>query len=140
MIFYYKPSFKWTYPNYSLLSSFLFILLGIYFIITKQAPIIIQNITLIVGIISVIHHCRTFDEDFNDIFRMIDIFFANLLVVLIFYYKPTYDTFCFGLFLLFFFLMIQKFYSNRNKSFFHAIFHLLICIFIFFRFSKSIYN
>ena len=136
MIFYYKPSFKWNYPNYSLFSSLLFIIVGMYLMITEQGPSTIQYMTLIVGLISVIHHCRTNDENFHDIFRMIDIFCANLLGLLVFYYKPTYDTLYFGIFILFIFILIQKLNCNRNKSFFHALFHISICIFILYSFKK----
>lgn len=135
MIFYHRPKFSSKSFNYSLLSSFLFVLLGVYFIILQKAPLVIQYVTLLVGIFSVLHHLRSYNEEYRDIIRILDIMFANALAIAVFYYQPTLVTLLFGILLLGTFLSIQYWMtSNKYKSLVHALFHTSICIFLFFSF------
>ena len=139
MILYHSPSFSSKNFNYSLLSSSFFVLLGLYFVIFQKAPLVIQYVISMVGIFSVVHHLRNYDEEYNDIIRMFDIFFANLLAICVFYYRPTLATLLFGILLLSTFLSIQYWItSNKYKSLVHAVFHTSICIFLFLSFQKDL--
>ena len=136
MKFYICPTFSKKKFYYSCYSSFLFVLLGLYFIISKKAGKILQYGLILMGLISMVHHCRSFTDDYQDIFRYIDMICANLLALIVFFDHPTKTTFFLGCFVLLLYLYIQNICrSPVYKSLFHALFHTIMCLIIFMLYS-----
>lgn len=138
MKFYIIPSFCSTKFYYSFYSSFLFILLGFYFIMTKRATKPIQYTLIFVGVISTIHHCRSFSDEYNDIFRLIDISCACLLAFLILYVNYTMNVLFVATCIVGFFLYIQNSndLNSEQKSLYHGIFHIIVCLSVFFLYRE----
>ncbi len=132
MQFYIPPEISKDKYYYSWFSSFLFVILGVYFIVTNRATKSIQYTLLVVGVLSVIHNIRTFDDEYNDIIRHIDILFASLLAYLIYKSNPTRTTIIFGYFTLVLFLYISHVSTNSlSRSLLHSFLHILVCLYIF---------
>jgi len=131
MKFYILPSYSPKKFYYSWYSSFLFIVLGIYFILKDLSSKWVQYNLLLVGFISIIHHRRSFEDEYHDIYRLVDIFFALLLSFRIVYENCTPDILFIGTCFIFFFLFTQIILSPKNpkmKSILHALLHLFACI------------
>lgn len=137
MILYHIPTFSSNCFIFFFVSSSLFILVGLYFLVFQKAPTPVIYTTLLVGIFSMIHHLRNYDEEYDDIVRIVDIFFANLLALCVLYYRPTMVTLLFGVILLCTFLSIQYWIKYWYKSMVHALFHTSICIFLLFSFQHE---
>lgn len=138
MILYHTPTFSSNCLNYSLVSSSLFIVVGLYFLVFQKAPTPVGYTTLLVGIFSIVHHLRNYNEEYDDIIRIVDIFFANLLALCVLYYRPTLVTLLFGVILLCAFLSIQYWITSaKYQSILHALFHISICIFLLFSFQNK---
>ena len=134
MKFYIIPSFSSTKFYYSFYSSFLFILLGLYFIMTKRATKSIQYSLVLVGVISTIHHCRSFSDEYNDMVRLIDISCACFIAFLIIYNNFTINVLFVATCIVGFFLYIQNSnnLNSKQKSLLHGIFHISVCLSVFF--------
>lgn len=131
MKFYIKPSFSLNKKYYSLYTSILLLLLSIYLLYKNKGTLILQYLLFIVGFISIIHHCRSFDDEYNDIFRIIDICFANILGLYIIYLYPNEITFGFIFLISFLFLYTQnKCKSSKVQSLLHSIIHISVIIII----------
>lgn len=129
MKFFIFPTFTKTSRYYSFYSSILLLCSSIYLYFMNQS---LSFLLGIVGLLSIFHHSRSYEQEFNDLFRYLDIFFANLLGLYVFYLFPTiYSVFLLSL-IGFLFLSLQKIESPIYKSFFHSIIHILVCFIIFF--------
>lgn len=90
MKFYHMPSFSIHKTYYSLSTSLFLLLLSLYFFYTKKGTPLLRNLLFLVGFFSTIHHCRTYEDEYHDVFRILDLFFANLLGLYILYlYQNT---------------------------------------------------
>jgi hypothetical protein len=126
-----SPIFSDKYHYYSFYSSILILCTSIYLFYCNVSLFYLVGI---VGLLSIFHHSRAYEQFSNDIFRFIDIFFANLLGIYILYLYPNEIT----VFLLsvigFIYLSIQKIQSFRLKSFLHSLMHFTLCFLIFFHY------
>lgn len=131
MKFYIKPCFSFNKKYYSLYTSFILLLLSFYLISTNKGTLTLQYLLLIVGFISIIHHCRSFEDEYNDIFRIIDICFANILGLYIIYLYPNEITFGIIFIISFLFLYTQnKCKSSKIQSILHSFIHILVSLII----------
>ena len=134
MKFYKIPKFCFRKKYYySLYTSFFLCMTSLYLFEKKQTPRILQRLLFLVGVISMIHHCRSFQDDYDDFFRIIDIIFANLLGLCILYLYPNQKTFtlltiiCF----LFFHVQFQCKSNPQKQSILHSFIHMIVIIIIF---------
>lgn len=127
MILYQKPSFSSKKKYYSLYSSLTLFLLSLYIIYRKEKSFL-SLLLFITGFISSIHHCRSFEDKYNDIFRILDMTFANILGIYILYKHPNQITFG-GIFaIVFLFLHLHmKVKSIKLKSLLHSFLHYILC-------------
>lgn len=118
---------------YSLLTSFLLFMTSLYLFERNQTPLILQRLLFLVGVISMIHHCRSFQDDYDDFFRIIDIVFAILLGLCIIYLYPNEKTFLLLILICFLFLHVQfQCKANPKKqSILHSFIHIIVIIIIF---------
>lgn len=129
MKFYHTPSFSINKPYYSLYTSILLLLLSFYFIYTNKGTLSLRILLFLVGFISTIHHCRTFDDEYRDVFRVLDMLFANLLGLYILYLYQNTITYGILLFVSLFFLYIQlKCKSSKTQSLLHSYIHILVAM------------
>jgi hypothetical protein len=130
MKLYYKPSFSSKKKYYSLYSSLTLFVLSLYIIYRKEKSFL-SLLLFITGFISSIHHCRSFEDEYNDICRILDMTFANILGIYILYKHPNQITFggIFAIVCLFLHLHMQV-KSIKLKSFFHSFLHYLLCLLV----------
>lgn len=129
MKFYICPSFSKQKSYYSLFTSFLLLFLSINFIYYKKGPELLQFLLCLVGIFSVIHHSRSFSDEYNDFICILDRIFANLLGIYILFLYQNNRTFGIIIFISFLFVFIQnKCQSPKNQSFLHSFIHILVCM------------
>ena len=138
MKFYITPSIDSSKSYYSLYTSVLFVILSFYLGYYKKCPSIVYLTILVVGFVSMIHHARSFEDEYDDVFRYVDIFFAFSLSILIIYFYLHKVTIVFGIFLVSLFVYIQKnCTSPRIKSILHAIFHLLVIFLLLYNVNQT---
>jgi hypothetical protein len=129
MKFYYTPCLSSNKVYYSLYTSILLLLLSFYFIYSKKGTPFLRTLLFLVGFISTIHHCRTFDDEYRDVFRILDMFFANLLGLYILYLYRNRTTFIILLAISLLFLYIQlKCKSLKLQSLLHSFIHIFVAI------------
>ena len=129
------PQFSKEYYYYSFYSSILLLCSSIYLYFMNQS---LSFLLGVVGLLSIFHHSRSYEQEFNDLFRYLDIFFANLLGLYIFYLFPNKETVFFLSLISFLYLSIQKINSFQYKSLLHSFIHIILCFMIFFPlFSKN---
>jgi hypothetical protein len=127
MKFYYTPSLSFNKTYYSLYTSLLLLSLSLYFIYTKKGTLLLRNLLFLVGFLSTIHHCRTFDDEYRDVFRILDMFFANLLGLYILYLYQNTITYGIILSVCLLFLYIQlQCKSSKLQSLLHSYIHILV--------------
>ena len=133
MKFYKVPKFCYGKNYYSLYTSFLLFMASLYLFQNNQGPMILKSSLFFVGLTSMIHHCRSFEDDYNDIFRIIDIIFANLFGLLILYLYPNPKTFALLTFISVLFLHIQFQCKQHPKkqSILHSFIHIFVIMIIF---------
>ena len=139
MYIYCFPSYKRTNSYHSFYSSLLFIPLS--FIISDFTTLQkwYSDILFLVGCVSSAHHIRSYGQGnaWYDMIRYLDVFLANLLGISMLYIYHTCKYFyIFGFCILLLFLLILSVDNNRLKTQLHAIFHIMIVMFIF---IESIY-
>ena len=133
MKFYHTPSFSINKPYYSLYTSILLLLLSLYFIYTNKGTLSLRILLFLVGFISTIHHCRTFDDEYRDVFRVLDMFFANLLGLYILYLYQNTITYGIILSVCLLYLYIQlKCKSLKLQSLLHSYIHILVAMVLLF--------
>lgn len=119
MKLYKVAKFSCKKPYYSLISSICMFFVSIY----------LKNIlAIIVSVFSVLHHCRTYEDDDNDIFRYIDIFFALLLG---FSFALHPENFVYLCLIIFIYSFIQIVKSSHLKSIMHMILHFVVIYLLF---------
>ena len=123
------PQFSKEYHYYSFYSSIIILCSSIYLYFMNCS---LSFLVGVVGLLSIFHHSRSYEQKSTDIFRCIDIFFANLLGLYIFYLYPNEETVFFLSLIGFLYLFIKKINSFQYKSFLHSIMHFLLCFMIFF--------
>lgn len=136
MKIYEYPTFNRGYTYYSLLTSILFILVAIYlyYSITTQDLALLLSL---VGLFSVFHHARSYEQNYNDYFRYVDILFANILgLYIMIHFKNIFTLSILGLIICLFF-SINKCSSPKTKSFIHSYLHLLVILVVFYNLHRS---
>ena len=129
------PTFSKENYYYSFYSSIIILCSSIY-LYFMNCPF--SFLVGIVGLLSIIHHTRSYQQKSTDFFRCIDIFFANFLGLYIFYLYPNKETVFFLSLISFLYLLIQKINSFQYKSLLHSLMHIILCFMIFFHlFSKN---
>lgn len=129
------PTFSKEYYYYSFYSSIIIVCSSIYLYFMNCS---LSFLVGIVGLLSIFHHSRSYEQNSNDFFRCIDIFFANFLGLYIFYLYPNKETVFFLSLISFLYILIQKINSFPYKSLLHSFMHLILCFMIFFSlFSKN---
>ena len=128
MKFYIFPTISISKNYYSFYTSFGFLLLYLYLTFYQKGPPLLQNVILLVAIFSMIHHVRSFEDDYHDFFRYMDILLATCLSVLILFYYFNQVTIFFGILLvsLFFYIQIKCKSFPKKQSILHACLHLLV--------------
>ena len=125
--FYTIPTISSSKYYYSFYTSFGFILLYFYLQCYQKCASILYHTILLVGIVSSIHHIRSFEDDYNDMFRYIDIVLATCFTLLMVFFYWNQVLICFGILLVVFFFYIQtQITSPKKQSIFHAWLHLLV--------------
>ena len=69
MKFYICPTFSKKKFYYSCYSSFLCFTWTLFYHFKKVLEKIVQYGLILMGLISMVHHCRSFTDDYQDIFR-----------------------------------------------------------------------
>jgi len=115
------------YAYWSFWTSLLLFPLGcyLYSVPGYQKPISI--LVIILGVVSTLHHTRSYDDEYNDTIRWLDYIVALLLVGCLFYYY--YDKVSFWVLGIIGFIIKTKVYSlckTEEKSLIDALFHLYI--------------
>lgn len=123
------PIFSNEYHYYSFYSSIIILCSSIYLYFMNHS---LSFLLGIVGLLSIFHHSRAYEQEFNDLFRYLDIFIANFSGLYILYVYPTEETVFFLSLISFLYLYIQKINSFSYKSLLHSIIHLILCFMIFF--------
>ena len=114
MIIYKIPKFSCKKPYYSLLSSILMLVVSIY----------VQNsLALVVSIFSIVHHCRTYEDDDHDLVKVFDMMFAILLGISFLQKK---DNLKYIISIIFIYIFIQFVKSTHMQSFLHMILHGIV--------------
>ena len=121
---YKTPSFSCNKPYYSLLSSISLLFLSIYLIYRQKR---IGYLALIVSILSIIHHCRSYDgDDYNDVLQVLDVSFAITLGVVLFL-QNTYNRIVTTLIIVLYLAILFMFSDKPHiQSFIHMIIHILV--------------
>jgi len=133
MKFYSKPCFSKEKSYYSLLTSFLIFSFSIYYILSNKGTVSLQYLLFLVGFTSIIHHCRSFSDEYNDFICILDRIFANILGFYIIFLYQNYITFGILIIISFLFLYTQnKCKSSKNQSFLHSFIHILVCLILVF--------
>ncbi len=126
---YTKPSFSCDKPYYSLVSSITMLLLSFY-LLYRQKPI--AYLVLIVSILSIFHHCRSY-SDFppslskeTDLLQVVDFLFALCLGVILFR-QNTYNKIIISIIIFLYFNILLIFLDYPHiQSFLHMVIHLLV--------------
>ena len=121
---YKTPSFSCNKPYYSLLSSISLLFLSIYLIYRQKR---IGYLALIVSILSIIHHCRSYDgDDYNDVLQVLDVSFAITLGVVLFL-QNTYNKIVTAVIIVLYLAILFMFSDKPHiQSFIHMIIHILV--------------
>lgn len=133
---YKYPEFNKNYTYYSFFTSILFILVVIY-LYNSNAERDLTLLLSIVGFFSVIHHARSYEQNYNDYFRYVDILFANILgLYIMIHFKNIFTLSILGLIICLFF-SINKCSSPRTKSLIHSYLHLTVILIIFYNLHEN---
>ena len=135
MNFYSIPNCMPYSVFFSLYSSYIFIVLGIFILTIPNNPIPIWFgiIQTLVGIISTLHHMRPYEQYYNDIIQYIDIFLANVYGVCIVYlFKDIITIISLTLGAIFYTLIKFK-KKYWHKSMIHLCMHMCIIVNIFYQ-------
>lgn len=126
---YKTPSFSCDKPYYSLLSSISLLFLSIYLIYRQKR---IGFLALIVSILSILHHCRSYSEfppslsDETDFLQVLDVSFAITLGVVLFL-QNTYNKIVTAVIIVLYLAILFMFSDNPHiQSFIHMIIHILV--------------
>ena len=74
MKFYIKPCFSKEKSYYSLVTSFLIFSFSIYYILSNKGTVSLQYLLFLVGFTSILHHCRSFSDEYKDFIRILLVF------------------------------------------------------------------
>lgn len=126
MEFYHMPSFSIHKTYYALYTSLFLFSLSLYFFYTKKGTPTLRKLLFLVGFFSTIHHCRTYEDEYHDVFRILDLFFANLLGLYILYLYQNPITYGIILIICLLFLYIQlECKSSKTQSLLNSYIHIL---------------
>lgn len=115
------------YDYWSLWTSILFFPLGCYLYSLPGYPKPVSILIIILGVVSTIHHTRSYEDDYNDTIRWLDYIVALLLGGCLFYYY--YDKVLFWVLGIIGFVIKTNIYSlckTEEKSLIDALLHLYI--------------
>lgn len=133
MKLYHKPSFSSQKTYFSLYTSILLLSLSFNFIYAKKGTPFLRTLLFFVGFISTIHHCRTFDDEYCDVFRILDVFLANLLGLYLLYLYQNTITYGIILIICLLFLYIQpKYHSSKTQSLLNSFIHIFVAMVLLF--------
>ena len=125
-----KPFF--IHSNYSANNTYWSFFTSLLFIIPcyllKEKKL--KYLTLLLTIISTIHHTRSYNDKFDDIFQVIDQTIAIIFGLVVCYYFFSFRVFVLLLLLLIFQIKIDNSNIEKSKSMYHACFHLVMIIFL----------
>lgn len=129
MKFYHSPSFSMDKTYYALYSSIMLLLLSLYFIYTKKGTLTLRILLFIVGLISTIHHCRTYDDEDYDIFKIIDWILVAIFGLYILYLYQNRTTFIVLLVISVLILYLQlKSKPSKTQSLLNSFIHILVAM------------
>ena len=124
--FYVYPDWNPECIYWTVYTSLLFVIIGIIILLYKtNLPHWFGFINISLGIVSTLHHMRSYKQTYEDWLRLLDLFVAILYgvsLVILFGYS-TYITFLLAAITIFF---LKRENDPNTKCKWHALFHLII--------------
>jgi len=124
--FYVYPDWNPECIYWTIYTSLLFVIIGIIIVIYKtNLPQWFGFINISLGIVSTLHHMRSYKQQYEDWLRLLDLFVAILygISLVILFGHTTYITFLFAAITIYF---LKRENDPNNKCKWHALFHLII--------------
>lgn len=128
--FYARPLWKKNSAYWSLFSSFIFFPAGLIAVLYRKKndiPVWLGYDIFLVAFVSVFHHMRAYDEEYDDWLRLIDLVIANSLgVILVVLFWNRIGLWVGMTLVVISMVFLQRARLPNTKSLWHAIFHFLV--------------